>query len=188
MFRPIRPTSQKVRKAVFDILGDSITGMRILELYCGSGALGLEAMSRGAESAVFVDKDPACIKALKTTLAGISKAGFRDITANTRVIQKDSHTALKMFSRRGLEFDIILMDPPYGKNIPAECLQDMLRCGICSPESYVVVEENSKAEMPGEVREQSCPDMFLLNTMTKKYGDTQVSIYRSHVQSGTQPA
>lgn len=100
-----RPTSDRVREALFSILGASVDGARVLDLYAGSGALGIEALSRGAASAVFVDRAPKAIVAIQANLEALG------IEADVR--RMEARSALRTALARGEAYDLVLLDPPY---------------------------------------------------------------------------
>ncbi|MBU2102667.1 MAG: RsmD family RNA methyltransferase, partial [Candidatus Omnitrophica bacterium] len=105
--RDIRPVSVLVRKACFDILSQEVSGRRVLDLFAGSGALGIEALSSGAQSAVFVDVQRPSIEALRRNLKILS------IIGQASVFIKDAASAVKDFAAAGQHFDLIFLDPPY---------------------------------------------------------------------------
>lgn len=155
-----RPTSEKVKEAVFSALQFEIEGRRILDLFAGSGQLGIEALSRGAESAVFVDSDK---NAIKTVKENIEKTKF---TQQSAVYQSDS---LGFLSMTGKIFDIAFVDPPYGTGLLQKIIEkipDRIAEG-----GAVVCEHPSTEELPeeaGELRKQK----------DYKYGKIAVTIYR----------
>jgi 16S rRNA (guanine(966)-N(2))-methyltransferase RsmD len=100
-----RPTSSRSREALFDILQDAIPGSRVLDLFAGSGAVGLEALSRGASRAVFVESDPG---ALEANLAALG-AG----PGEAELLREDARDAVARLARRGETFDVVFADPPY---------------------------------------------------------------------------
>ena len=105
-----RPTADIVREALFDILGGKIAGSRFLDLFAGTGAVGIEALSRGSESAIFVEKSLEACLIIKQNLENLA------LTEKSRIIRDDAESALKNLLKQGEEFDIIFMDPPYSKN------------------------------------------------------------------------
>jgi 16S rRNA (guanine966-N2)-methyltransferase len=132
----VRPTSDRVKESVFSALGPTrLVGARVLDLYAGSGALGLEALSRGAAEAVFVDWDAAAARAIR---ANIETLGFE----GRAVLRPSSVTALLAGPRPGDPFDLALLDPPY--DTPAAEVEAVLRLLIegewLTPDGTVVVE------------------------------------------------
>ena len=120
--RGIRPTSQKVREALFSILGNRIIDGVVLDLFAGSGALGIEALSRGAKSATFVDNNRKCVQTIKVNLELCGLSSFqssslrrkeRDEKIEIRVLSMEALKAIRFFERKGERFDLIFLDPPY---------------------------------------------------------------------------
>ncbi|HOX09982.1 MAG TPA: 16S rRNA (guanine(966)-N(2))-methyltransferase RsmD [Candidatus Omnitrophota bacterium] len=168
----IRPTLDNVRKAVFDILGEGVKGSRVLDLFAGSGALGIEALSRGAVSCTFVDNSRASIKAIKANLEGLGLAGAGRGPSESSVMYADSEAVIGRLAGDGAAFDIILMDPPYYKELAKKTLSLLGDCDILS-ETGVAVIEHSKHDGP---LPPVCGGLKLLRTA--RYGDTLVSFYR----------
>lgn len=104
----LRPTSDRVREAIFSMLGDLVPGARVLDLFSGSGAMGLEALSRGAGECVFVEKQGVSCTVIEEN---ISRARLQ----NARVMKADAFTALDRLARDGATFDLVFADPPYAK-------------------------------------------------------------------------
>ena len=109
--RGARPTSGRAREALFDILQDSVVGARVLDLYAGSGAIGLEALSRGAAGTVFVETDR---RALDVNLSRCGPA-----PATVEVFGGDARRAIDLLSREGRHFDLVFADPPYSRGVSA---------------------------------------------------------------------
>jgi len=162
----IRPTLDNVRKAIFDILGGSVEGAKVLDLFSGSGALGLEALSRGAESCVFVDNSRASVKAIKDNLEALGL----ESTAVAEVVYADSLAAIRRLAGESVRFDLIFMDPPYYKEFAKKSLSLLADCDILT-ETGVAVIEHSKHD--------PLPDLNggLKLLRTARYGDTLVSFY-----------
>ncbi|HZD18768.1 MAG TPA: 16S rRNA (guanine(966)-N(2))-methyltransferase RsmD [Actinomycetota bacterium] len=108
--RGTRPTADRVREAWFSALGDRVVGARVLDLFAGSGALGLEALSRGAARAHFVESDGRAAAVLRRNIAALGVAERTEVTVG------DAFVFLPMASGRGLPFDLVLADPPYGSD------------------------------------------------------------------------
>jgi 16S rRNA (guanine966-N2)-methyltransferase len=152
----VRPTSDRVREALFSILGD-VAGARVLDLFCGTGALGIEALSRGAASATLVDT--------RTSLArrNVAELGIGD---RCDVVRSDA----RAFLRRGRgRFDLVFCDPPYRLADRLEADLDTLIRNVLAPGARLMVE--------GAARR---PPMLSLPVVTeRRYGDTVVTIYEA---------
>ncbi len=162
----IRPTSSKVREAIFNILGQDMTGIRVLDLFAGTGILGIEALSRGAEGAIFVDWAEQSINIINKNLAS---CGYKDIC---RVLKRD---ILKGPDFRFLplkeEIDLVFVDPPYRKGIIPPVLAALSGCGILSGQSLVVTESSENDALPERAEN-------LLLSDTRTYGETKIDIYK----------
>ncbi|MCE7929330.1 MAG: 16S rRNA (guanine(966)-N(2))-methyltransferase RsmD [Dehalococcoidia bacterium] len=155
----LRPTSGLVREAIFNILGDRVSGSAVLDLFAGTGALGIEALSRGAASAVFVESEPAACQAILQSLA---RAGF---TKSGRVIRGRVPAALR--SLEG-EFNVVFLDPPYDFEGAEEALAAL--GPFVAPGGTVVYEHGSRynpPERPGGLWMQE----------RRIYGDSAIALY-----------
>lgn len=161
--RRIRPTAGKVREALFSILGQRVEGARVLDLFAGTGALGLEALSRGAQDAVFVEADPSAARLLKRNIESLG------LDAACRVVVADVFRALGIISGERGSFDIVLLDPPYGKGLGKRVLEDAAQKGLIAARGIVAWEHPAKREpiepMPGFGK-----------VAAKRYGDTALTI------------
>lgn len=167
MPRGIRPTQDKVRKALFDILGD-IKGLSFLELFAGSGAVGIEALSRGVREAVFVEDDRGCIEKIEDNLSLLSSLSFR-------VIELDVLKATIRLAKEARQFDIIFLDPPYYKDIAKKNLQILEAYDILAPNGFAIVQHFKKEQLPKE-----SGNLVLIKE--SRYGDTVLSFYRKRCQ------
>lgn len=140
-----RPTADRVKETMFDILGLRVVGAHVLDLYAGSGALGLEALSRGAERVVFVDMDSASIRALKTN---VIKTSFLKQTEILRRRLPD----LSFLYDDMKGFDLIFMDPPYSRDLVAPTLWALEKAEILKPDGTIVVEHASMEELPSDLK------------------------------------
>jgi 16S rRNA (guanine966-N2)-methyltransferase len=161
----LRPTTDRTRESLFNMLaggrfGDPINGARVLDLFAGTGALGLEALSRGAIHAVFVDDGTKALALIRQNVA-ICEAG-----AETRIIKRD---ARRLPPNDGLPFDLIFLDPPYAKGMGEQALRQALAQGWIAAEALIVWEE-SAAILPPE-------GVTLLES--RRYGDTVISLLRA---------
>ena len=159
----IRPTQDKVRKALFDILGD-IEGLSFLELYAGSGAVGLEAASRGAKELVMVERDRECVLSIRKNMEALKPSA-------AELIQKDSILALQAMHANKKSFDIVFFDPPYYQGLSKKTLQTLGAYDILAPNGFVVVQHFKKDKLP----EREGPLSLFKQSF---YGDTVLSFYR----------
>jgi 16S rRNA (guanine966-N2)-methyltransferase len=158
-----RPTSDRVREAIFSILGERVIDARILDLYSGTGAMGLEALSRGAREAVFVEKDR---KVTRFLSANIEACGFKEMT---RIVVKDVGAFLKPVDN-GTDFDIIFADPPYAGNEGSLTLSALSK-RVKSLQRCLVVLEHSPENEPGPAP----PGMEAIDS--RRYGNVCVAFY-----------
>ena len=158
----MRPTADRVRESLFARLGD-LAGTRVLDLYAGSGALGIEALSRGAASALFVDRAEGCTRRLRRTLDELGLAG------SARVWRAETGVALTRLARAGERFDRVFLDPPYGEAELARALAVLSASGILHPDA-VVVAEGGRRHPPGEVD-------GLVKQDERRHGDTIIARY-----------
>ena len=158
-----RPTSSFVREALFSMLSPWLPGARVLDLFAGTGALGLEALSRGAEYAVFVDAF-----SCKILKANVSMVG----ADSTEVLCMDVLKALKSLSETHVRFDIVLLDPPYAaQGLQAEALEFLHASGMVTPDGLVVLERRRDGDVPGT----SWGSPF----RQRSWGDTEVLIWKA---------
>lgn len=140
--RSIRPTSDRVKESIFNILGGGIKGNTVLDLFAGTGNLGIEALSRGAKKAVFVEKRRQAIRLIQRNLA---QFGLED---RSEILQKEVNRALGILKQRGESFDLILMDPPYEKGLIQNTLRKLNSHPIYSGDSILLVEHNRREPLP----------------------------------------
>ncbi|MFZ2113508.1 MAG: 16S rRNA (guanine(966)-N(2))-methyltransferase RsmD [Solirubrobacteraceae bacterium] len=161
--RTTRPTSDRVREALFSMLGP-IDGVSVLDLFAGTGALGIEALSRGAAKALFVERDAAAVAVLKGNLAQLELA-----EPQARVRVGEALVALRSARRAGETYDLVFVDPPYGQLRDSERELSALLPTVLAPGARVVVESDRRA--PAE--------LSLGVTQCKCYGDTTITIHRT---------
>ena len=161
----IRPTSDRVREAVFNILGPWIRGTRVLDLYAGTGALGLESLSRGAKAAVFVD---AALSSCEVIQKNIDLCKMAE---ETTLIHHDIMSSPFPQSLRTDPFDLIFMDPPYGKESVETTLGKSDFIDLLAPKGIVVVEQSFKESLAEPVNGL---DIY----RQKKYSKTRISFLR----------
>jgi len=160
----VRPTADRVREAIFNILGAKVEGCRVLDLFAGSGALGLEALSRGAAAAVFVDKRPEALLAVKRNieLLGLKKS--------TRTFKIDLNKGPGPLRKESEPFDLVFIDPPYGRNLIQRTLDLISRFNLTTPEALVVAEHSHKENL------HQVSENWLL-TEQRIYGQTKVAFF-----------
>ncbi|HLL22138.1 MAG TPA: 16S rRNA (guanine(966)-N(2))-methyltransferase RsmD [Kofleriaceae bacterium] len=157
--RGTRPTSEKVREAMFNILGD-VSDLQVLDLFGGSGALGIEALSRGAAHVTFVDADKTALKILKHNLTELALADRATVVAQDAVIAARRQTTA---------FGLVFVDPPYASDLASRAVL-ALPPDALAPGARVVIEHD---------RRNAPPDALgsLLRTDQRRYGDTMLSFY-----------
>lgn len=160
----VRPTGAKVREAIFNILGDTVAEAKVLDLFAGTGALGLEALSRGAKAAIFVEDQPQALQVLRRNLERLA------LTARTQVLPVSVYAALKKLTARGEKFDVAFLDPPYGGEEALAALQALAAAAIMTPGAWVVAEHSRRDHLPETAGS-------LARRELRRYGDTQVAFY-----------
>ena len=139
-----RPTADRAKEGLFNIIAPQISGTRFLDIFCGSGAIGIEALSRGAKEAVFIENAAPAIKAVKENLT-------KTKLQNAEIIEVSAEKAINMLSGAGRTFDIIFLDPPYDSHIIPKTLQEIYRAGLLDPNGVIIAETeaNPQTEVPG---------------------------------------
>jgi 16S rRNA (guanine966-N2)-methyltransferase len=156
--RDTRPTSDRVRENVFNILGP-VDGAAVLDLYAGSGAMGLEALSRGAAKAVFVERDGDAARTIERNLDKLRLAGT--------IIRKDAVTALAAEAGSGRKYDLVLVDPPYEAYTDMEPKLARYLPSVLTEDGVVVVETDARV----------APALPLEERTTRRYGSARITIY-----------
>jgi 16S rRNA (guanine966-N2)-methyltransferase len=160
--RVTRPTSDRVREAVFALLGD-VEGASVLDLFAGAGGLGIEALSRGAASAVFVERDAGALRALKANLAALEIA-----LEEAEVRRADALAALRSARAREETYDLVFIDPPYSQAHDWGPELSTVLPQLLAPAARVVVESDRRAQLELRVRVEQ----------ERRYGDTLITIHR----------
>lgn len=164
--RRTRPTADRVREALFNILSPYVIDSRVLDLFAGSGAVGIEALSRGAVRAVFVEEHPAALKALRKNL---DKTGMEE---KAGIIPFDIETALKLLHKKKEMFDLVYLDPPYHQGMIASTLEGLAKGETVSPRGLVIAEASSRESIPEAVANFRC-------YRRQNYGDTDLIFFRN---------
>jgi len=165
----IRPTADRVREAIFNILGPEVIDSLVLDLFAGTGALGIEALSRGARNAVFVEKHPSALQVLRRNLA---QCGLDELS---RVLPLATEKALPRLAAAGKHFSLIFLDPPYGHGLAAANLLLLDKINLLASGGQIVV-EHSRLEALAEAYH------YLKRTDQRRYGATMVSFYTCRQQ------
>lgn len=160
-----RPTTDKVKEAMFSMIGPYFDGGKSLDLFAGSGGLSIEAVSRGVEHAYLVDKQFAAIKTIKENVA-ITKSETR-----FTIIKRDARLALQEFSQQQLKFDLIFLDPPYAKQQILADIELMVKLNLLAPNARIIAETDQVADLSVELTQ-----FTVINQ--KKYGITEVTVYQ----------
>lgn len=160
----VRPTTDKVRQAIFNILSHETPGARALDLFAGTGSLGIEALSRGARSAVFVEKSSVSINCLKRNL--------EKLNLNSSVWQSDWRSALAKLRQAGETFDLIFADPPYG-----EISSETIAAEIVSTAEPALLASEGILIIESDKQEQPATSLTVLKQ--RDFGHTRVTFYAS---------
>jgi len=160
-----RPTADRVRESVFNILGDGVVGARVLDLFAGTGALALEAISRGAVQALCIDNHPAALAAIR---ANIDQLAVAD---RVRIMRWDLTGEMRRLALGAIPFDLVFMDPPYAAGLLDKTLTRLAASGALAPDALVVVEHGHRSSAPS-----AHPDYMPVDA--RRYGKTLVSFLR----------
>jgi 16S rRNA (guanine966-N2)-methyltransferase len=174
--RAIRPTSDRTREALFSILASRVAGSTVLDLYAGTGSLGIETLSRGAELAVFVDQSRQALELIHHNLTHC----FPSPRASLFRLNLDRPDVIKRLKKKlppELLFDLVFLDPPYEKQLAQKTLQMVEKAGIIHDGGLIIVEERKNEQLPQyygclELIDQRC------------YGETGLWLYRQSTPAG----
>ena len=156
--RDTRPTSDRVRENVFNLVGP-VDGATVLDLYAGSGAYGLEALSRGADRAVFVEIDREAVRAIERNLD--------KLRLSATVLRQDAVTALASEAGTGRKYDLVLVDPPYDMYIDLQPQLARYLPAVLADDGVLVVETDVRIE----------PELPLEQRTSRKYGQARITVY-----------
>ena len=157
-----RPTSDRVREAIFNILSSRVRDAVVLDLFAGTGAFGLEALSRGARFAGFADVDRDAIIVLRRNIQACR------LDAKTKIVQWDIKKNLNCLEAIAPAFNLIFMDPPYHQNLIQPSLMNLLACRCLAKGTCIIIEHALKEPIPGN-------QTLLQLTDQRRYGKTLVS-------------
>lgn len=157
-----RPTTDRVKESLFNIIAPYIPKSRVLDLFAGTGSLGIEALSRGAETAIFIDKSQECFGIIKNNLVHTKFMEQAEVFTGDSVLMLDRLT--------GKKFDIIFLDPPYSKGLIDEALINIIKNGLIHKDTVIIAERDAKDDILDEIGS-------LKRVRDQKYGDTVLSFY-----------
>lgn len=160
-----RPTTDKVKEALFNIIGPFFEGGIALDLFAGSGGLGIEALSRGAERAIFIEKDRRAVQVLKEN---IKKCRYEEVS---EVYCTDASRAVKALLKRDIQIDYLFVDPPYKKLEYYDYISLLVEGGKLADDAIIVCEHSTEVQLPDAYGRYSC-------IRDETYGNTIISIYR----------
>jgi 16S rRNA (guanine966-N2)-methyltransferase len=160
----LRPTSDKVRQAIFSILGSQVSGSRFLDLYAGTGAVGIEALSRGASAVTFVESDPKAVQLLQKNLWTCQ------LLDHAQIHLRQTTAFLDQKDWWGGPYDILFADPPYAALDELEIMTHACRPGLLSECATVIIEQDSRTELPASIDHAALVRRYV-------YGDTALYLY-----------
>lgn len=166
----IRPTSDRVREALFSIIAADIPSSTVLDLYAGTGALGLESLSRGAVAAVFVDQSKQALALIQNNLSRCF-AGAKAALFQVDLARPDSFARLKNRLPAEMRFDLIFLDPPYEKTLAEKTLAGIEQERLLKEDGLLIAEERKTARLP-----EQCGSLRLVDQ--RSYGETGLWLYR----------
>lgn len=161
-----RPTADRVREALFNILGQNLDGATFLDLFAGSGAVGIEALSRGVQLCVFVDSSQEACRVIRENLQMLG------LSSRSEVHCRDVMGAIEIAARRARSFDYVFLDPPYERGLARRTLIRTGETRLIKPGGTCIVEHSKREQLPVNAG-------HLVQVRTETYGDTQLSFYHS---------
>lgn len=167
----IRPTSDRVREALFSIIGDFVVESRVLDLFAGTGSFGLDALSRGASQVVFVDNAQHSLKLIQHNLQSCFDNPQAEIL-KLNLEKESSFLTLKNLFTGRTSFNIIFLDPPYEKKMAETTLTMVQKTGLVAPGGIVIAEERWKVSLPDKIKS-------LQLQMHRRYGETGIWKYEN---------
>jgi 16S rRNA (guanine(966)-N(2))-methyltransferase RsmD len=166
----LRPTSDRVKESIFNILGEEVEGKKVLDLFAGTGALGMEALSRGARKAFFVEKGRQAIRLIRRNLTQLGMEG------RSEIVPKDVNRAIGILRERRESMDLILMDPPYEKGLIQKTLSKLTSYKIYHEDSILVIEHDRRELLPEMIEGWDLKRQ-------RRIGDTVISFLTPRLES-----
>jgi 16S rRNA (guanine966-N2)-methyltransferase len=167
----LRPTSDRLRETLFNVLGPGVVGSRFLDVFAGTGAIGIEALSRGAADVTFIENHALAAKLIRQNLDSLK------ITSGYTILAADAHTALQKLATRRTpstpSFDFVFVDPPYAAHVDyARTLEFLATANFLAPDALIIFEHHHKFQLPEQFDR-------LRRTRILKQGDASLSFYIS---------
>ena len=166
----MRPTGDRLKESLFSILSPALSDAVVLDCFSGTGAIGIEALSRGARQVVFIESSAAHCRLIKENLK------LCGITSGAGVMKEDVFGALRTLGRKGFQADMILFDPPYDFQPYKDLLEIVFSRGLASPSARVVIEHRRKAALPEKGQNYN-------RTRVTRQGDKCLSFYSEYLES-----
>lgn len=160
----VRPTTDRVKESIFNILRTIKEDSKVLDLFAGSGNVGIEFLSRGAKECFFIDNDNISIKTIRENLE------HTRLTPQSNIYKNSVEGAIRLLSKKGFAFDYIFMDPPYGKNLALPALELICQEKIIKKDGLVIVEHERQISLPEKL-------LCLKRIDFREYGGTTVTFY-----------
>jgi 16S rRNA (guanine(966)-N(2))-methyltransferase RsmD len=160
----VRPTADRVKESLFQVIGPFFDGGWVLDLFAGTGSLGLEALSRGADRAIFIDQSRTSCEVVRIN------AEAARLADRVEIYRRDARAALKVLRERGQRFHFIFLDPPYQKKLLLPVLGQIAEAGLLVDQGVVAAEHPADLELPPVIDP-------LVKTRVLSYGDTAISLY-----------
>ncbi|MCH7679456.1 16S rRNA (guanine(966)-N(2))-methyltransferase RsmD [candidate division KSB1 bacterium] len=164
--RAVRPTTDRTKEVIFNVLRNYIEGSLVLDIFSGTGSLGIEALSRGAAKAVFIDNDRNAQKILQDNL---NRSGFLEFS---EIITLPATHGLKKLSNANQKFDLIFADPPYKGSLAKETIQLLEHYDLIASEGWLTMEHSDKTNLV------NIAENYTLQSQ-RRQGDTQLSFYQN---------
>lgn len=137
----VRPTSDRLRETLFNVISSGVKGARFVDICAGTGAVGIEALSRGAAHVTFIEQNRQAAQVLEDNLKNCG------ISENVKVIHREAITTLKYFNQHFLQFDYFYLDPPYDSDLYSQVLWTLAKSKLIAEEGLVIVEHRKKIEL-----------------------------------------
>lgn len=160
-----RPTADRVKESVFNIISKRLYNSVVLDMFSGSGNIGIEAISRGSSQCVFIEKDPSSYKIL---MENIESLGIKD---KTMLFNGDSFLTLGLLNKKGMKFDLIFLDPPYFKNLIPKAVESINKYGLLNEGGIIISEYDSTESIDEKIGNLGI-------YRSEKYGRIKISFWK----------